>query len=155
MAKILIVKDNATIPDNINNDVLATYPAAANIYSAEDFVNLIEFDELESALNSKDPELISTAKINLARKVCVKEQALVLDGVFDVIEINDKSLNEIQDSISAVIPEQKQVWVDPSTGENKELIKLPSRPVRYEDGEFKDNISVLPENSLKTNEVVK
>lgn len=152
MAKMLIVKDNTNLVGNNVGDIIATYEGRANIYNAEDFINLIEFDELVTAIDSKDASAITEAKMNLAKSICVKEQKLIFDGVFDLIEIPDKSLGEVQNDILAVTPEKKTLWVDPDTGESKELVKDPNKPVRYEDGELKHNFDIV-ENSIVINKL--
>ena len=146
MAKVLIVKDNTSIPDNNIGDVLATYEAQINVYSKDDFLNLIEFDELSAALIGGDPQEIYNAKYNLARKVCKKEQLLILDDIFDVVEFETKSLQQLQDDLKVVTPVQKQFWIDPETNEAKELKESPSKPVRWDGEKFVHNFDNI-ENS--------
>lgn len=150
MSKCLIVKDNTSIPNNKIGDVIATYPAQQNIYSKDDFLNLTEFDELASALQSEDPQQIYDAKYNLARKICTKEQLAIFDGLYDLLEFDQKTLNELQADIQTVIPERKECWIDPDTQEVKEIIKEPIKQVRWDGEKFIHNYDD-PENATVVN----
>jgi hypothetical protein len=151
MAKILTIKDNINLPGNNIGDIIATYEDSARVYKESDFLSLAEFDNLERAIKLDDKDEIYKCKLELAKKICIEEQFFILTGVFDLVE-KEGTLTDVQKEIKAMVPEQKKVWIDPKTGEAKELVNPPQYAVRMVDGELSHTFDTV-ENSKVLNKI--
>ena len=144
MAKLLIEKSNG--------DIISTYSDDIRIYSESEFLSLAQFENLDWAYKSGDSQKIYDCKLELAKAICTQEQYLILTGRFDLVNIAG-TLDKLQNDMVATRPIQKQVWVDPSDGSIKELVKMPDRELKYEAGIIKHNFGTF-ENSTVVSEKI-
>lgn len=81
-----------------------------------------------------------------------REQEQVDSGLFKLILLPEKTVEDIHAEIQAEHPSIKQMWYDKATLEWKELAKTPKAAMRYVDSTFRHNFSIPTGNEKLCND---
>jgi hypothetical protein len=87
------------------------------------------------------------------QKLGTKEQEQIDSGLFRLVDIKDKTVENIHAELALIHPEISERWYDKSTGEWKELVQRPKALFKYVNG-FSSNISTITANTKVVNDTI-